>query len=56
MENAPFNKRRAHSAFIHNVPPLQLQAMQDDAIDVDIEAKMKNIALLRMRKEFNIKT
>jgi UV DNA damage endonuclease len=54
METAPFNKKRAHSAFIHNIPSLQLQGMQEDTIDVDIEAKMKNIALLKIRKDFNI--
>ena len=54
MENAPFNQKRAHSQMIHYVPDLQLNAVRDNLIDLDIEAKHKNIAVLQMRKDFNI--
>lgn len=54
MENGSFNDRRAHSDMIHHVPPLQLSALRDDTVDVDVEAKMKNIAVLKMREDFNI--
>ena len=54
MENAAFNQKRAHSQMIHNIPHLQLEAMRANLIDVDVEAKMKNIALLDMRKQFGI--
>lgn len=55
MENATYNKRRAHSQLIRYVPEQQLQAMRDDIIDVDVEAKLKNIALIKMRSDFEIK-
>jgi len=55
MENAVYNKKRAHSQLIRYVPEQQLQAMRDDVIDVDVEAKLKNIALIKMRKDFGIK-
>lgn len=54
QENAPFNQRRAHSKLIHNVPPLQLEAIRANLVDVDVEAKLKNIALLKMREDFQI--
>jgi UV DNA damage endonuclease len=55
MENAVYNKKRAHSQMIRYVPDVQLQGMRDDTVDVDVEAKLKNIALLKMRKDFDIK-
>lgn len=54
MENAVYNKKRAHSQLIRYVPEQQLQAMRDNTIDVDVEAKLKNIALIKMRNDFNI--
>jgi len=54
MENAAYNQKRAHSQMIRYIPDLQLEAIRNNIIDVDIEAKMKNIALLKMRKDFGI--
>ena len=53
-ENSSYNDRRSHSNFIHFVPELQLSAMRDNSIDVDVEAKMKNLALFKLRENFNI--
>ena len=53
-ENAKFNEKRAHSQMIHHVPSLQLQALRDNLIDVDVEAKGKNLAIFKMRKDFNV--
>lgn len=53
-EKAAFNDRRAHSQMIHYVPDLQLQAVRDNMIDLDVEAKGKNLAILKMRKDFNV--
>lgn len=53
-ENASFNQKRAHSQYIHRIPDMQLEAMRADTIDVDVEAKHKNLALLDMRSKFNI--
>ena len=55
-ENAPFNQKRAHSQMIHHVPDLQLSAIRDNLIDVDVEAKAKNIAVMQMRKDFNVES
>ena len=54
QENAAFNQKRAHSQMIRYINPLQLQMMRDNIVDVDVEAKLKNIALLDMRKQFGI--
>jgi UV DNA damage endonuclease len=54
FENAVYNKKRAHSQLIRYVPDQQLKYMRDDLIDVDVEAKMKNIAVLKLRKDFEI--
>ena len=53
-ENAAFNQKRAHSQMIHYVPDLQLHALRDNVIDLDIEAKGKNLAIFQMRKDFNV--
>jgi UV DNA damage endonuclease len=54
MENAAFNQKRAHSQMIRYIPDIQLAAMREDTVDVDIEAKLKNIALLQVRQQFGI--
>jgi UV DNA damage endonuclease len=54
LENASYSQRRSHSDYIHYVNPLQLDAIQKDLIDLDVEAKMKNFALHKMRKDFHI--
>jgi UV DNA damage endonuclease len=54
MENGSFTERRSHSKYIRYIPELQLQHMRDNTIDVDIEAKMKNFALIKMREQHNI--
>jgi UV DNA damage endonuclease len=54
MENGSFNERRSHSNFIHYINQHQLNALRNDTIDVDLEAKMKNISLLKFREEYGI--
>jgi UV DNA damage endonuclease len=46
--------RRKHSNFIHYVPEPQLQALRDNTVDVECEAKMKNLAVFKMSKDFEI--
>jgi UV DNA damage endonuclease len=53
-ETAAFNQKRAHSKMIHKVNSVQLYAMRNNLIDVDVEAKNKNIAVLDMREKFSI--
>jgi len=52
--NGSFSDRRSHSNYIHYVPDIQLAAIKDNLIDVDIEAKMKNLALIKMRQDYGI--
>jgi UV DNA damage repair endonuclease len=54
MEDGNFSERRKHSFLIHYVPKPQLIGLTYDMIDVDVEAKGKNIALFKMRKDFNV--
>jgi UV DNA damage endonuclease len=54
LSNGSFIDRRKHSEMIHYVPPLQLNALRDDIIDVEVEAKLKNISVFKMAKDFAI--
>jgi len=54
LENGSFSDRRKHSWDIHYIPEPQLAGLLADSIDVDVEAKGKNIALLNTREKFNI--
>lgn len=47
-------KLRQHSDFIHTIPDYQLEAHKKGAIDIDIEAKMKNLAIFDLVKKFGI--
>lgn len=49
-----FQMRRKHSDMIHYVPNCQLTALRDDTVDVEVEAKQKNIAVADMSKAFNV--
>lgn len=46
---------RRHSDFIYEIPDYQLQANNDGEIDIDIEAKKKNLAVLRATDELNLR-
>jgi UV DNA damage endonuclease len=47
-------KLRAHSDYIRYIPQYQQKANNDDAIDIDVEAKKKNHAIFDMVKKFKI--
>jgi UV DNA damage endonuclease len=49
LENGNFTDRRKHSDFIHYIPDCQREGLLVDVIDVDVEAKMKNLALMKLR-------
>lgn len=53
--NGNFMDRRKHSGMIHYVPDVQLTALRDDTVDIEIEAKLKNISTTKMKQEFSIK-
>jgi UV DNA damage endonuclease len=52
--NLSFSHRRKHSYLVHYVPAEQLELIREDMIDLDVEAKGKNLAVLKMRQDFNI--
>jgi UV DNA damage endonuclease len=54
LENANFIQKRKHSDYILKMPKCQFNGILKDQIDIEVEAKMKNIAVLRMRSEFRI--
>jgi len=54
LEGGSFTNRRKHSDMIHYVPDLQLKYLQDRKVDVEVEAKQKNIAVFDMSKKFQI--
>ena len=54
LENSSYTQRRAHSQYIHYIPEQQLSLIKDNCVDVDIEAKAKNLAIFKMREDFNV--
>lgn len=54
MEGGSFSARRKHSDMIHYVPGAQLKLLKDRKIDVEVEAKQKNLAVFDMVKKFDI--
>ena len=53
-EGGSFTERRKHSDMIHYIPAAQLERLRRDEIDVEIEAKLKNLAVLDMPARFNV--
>jgi UV DNA damage endonuclease len=53
-EKDSFMNRRKHSDYVHYIPTWQLQANNADMIDIDFEFKMKNLAIFKAKKDFNI--
>lgn len=54
LVNGNFQDRRKHSDMIHYVPEPQLLGLRNDDVDVEVEAKLKNIAVFDMVKKFNV--
>lgn len=49
LENGSFTDRRKHSDFIHYVPDCQRDGVVRDVVDIDVEAKMKNLAVSKIK-------
>lgn len=47
--------RRAHSDYVQTLPPVLLETLKNHCINLDIEAKMKEQAVLRLQQKYNIK-
>jgi len=54
LEGGSFADRRKHSNMIHYVPDVQLKFLKESKIDVEVEAKHKNLAVFDMAKKFDI--
>ena len=54
LKDGSFTDRRKHSDMIHYVPEPQLRGLREDTVDVEIEAKLKNVAVFKMSNDFNI--
>jgi len=52
MERGSFIERRKHSDHIHYIPECQLGGLMNDTVDIDVEAKMKNLAVSKLREKF----
>jgi hypothetical protein len=45
---------RKHSQYLDFIPDPQLQGVHDDLLDLEVEAKMKNLAVDQIRKKYSI--
>lgn len=50
-----FTERRKHSDYVHYIPECQKLANNNNEIDIDFEFKMKNLAIFKAVKDFDIK-
>lgn len=53
--NGSFTERRKHSDYVHYIPECQIQAHNNNEIDIEFEFKMKNLAIKKSLSDFNIK-
>jgi vancomycin resistance protein YoaR len=54
LEGGSFIERRKHSDYVHYVPECQLRAVKGGGIDLEIECKMKNLAVARLAGELGL--
>jgi len=52
--NSTFQNKRKHSDMVHYIPDCQLEANNNNKIDIDFEFKLKNIAIEKAAKDFGI--
>lgn len=53
--NGSFKDKRKHSDYVHYIPSYQMQENNDNKIDIEMEFKMKNLAIEKAVKDFTIK-
>jgi len=53
LENGSFTDRRKHSDYIHYIPDCQRDGVLKDVVDIDVEAKMKNLAVSKLKTYFH---
>jgi len=54
INSGSFTEKRKHSNYYHTIPQYQLNANNSGKIDIDMECKMKNIAILKAVKDFGL--
>lgn len=54
QEDAPVTKRRVHSDYLTSVPKPLLDAHEAGRVDIEVEAKAKNLAIFRAVKELGL--
>jgi UV DNA damage endonuclease len=55
LVNGNFTEKRKHSDYVHYIPDCQLKSNNLDEIDIEFEFKMKNLAIFKAVKDFDIK-
>lgn len=54
LVNGSFTEKRKHSDYVHYIPECQLLGNNNNEIDIEFEFKMKNLAIFKATKDFNI--
>lgn len=54
FENGSFQERRKHSNYVHYIPDYQLEANNNNLIDIEFEFKAKQLAIFKAINEFGI--
>lgn len=54
LKEGSFKDRRKHSDYVHYIPEIQRKLNNENKLDIEFEFKMKNIAIHKAIKEFNI--
>lgn len=54
MENGSFTERRKHSDYVHYIPEYQLKLNNENILDIEMEFKMKNLAIEKAVKDFGL--
>jgi UV DNA damage endonuclease len=52
--NGSFTERRKHSDYVHYIPECQRLGNNQNELDIEFEFKMKNLAIFKAIKDFNI--
>jgi len=54
LKGGSFKDRRKHSDYVHYIPDLQQKLNDEQKLDIEFEFKMKNLAIHKAIKDFNI--
>lgn len=54
LTKGSFTEKRKHSKYYHSIPDFLIKLNNDGSIDIDMECKMKNIAILKAVQDFGI--